>query len=70
MPVRIYLDSGTAGPRADGAADTRRMGELLLQTGWREGHDLLRYEAQDAEHNERAWRARLDKPLVFLFARR
>jgi predicted alpha/beta superfamily hydrolase len=68
-PVRVYLDSGTAGRNQDGAADTRRMGKLLLEAGWKEGGDLMRYEATGAEHNERAWRARLDKPLVFLFGR-
>ena len=26
--------------------------------------------AAGAEHNERAWRARLDKPLIFLFGNR
>jgi hypothetical protein len=69
VPVRIYLDSGTAGPAQDGAPDTRKMGDLLAQAGWKGGTDLMRYEATGAEHNERAWRARLDKPLVFLFGR-
>ncbi|MCP4248491.1 MAG: hypothetical protein GY778_15695 [bacterium] len=67
VDVRIYLDSGTTGPKQDGAADTRRMGELLKKTGWSDGRDLHRHEAAGAEHNERAWRARLDQPLIFFF---
>jgi predicted alpha/beta superfamily hydrolase len=67
VPVCVYLDSGTAGPRADGAADTRRLGQALIEAGWTDGVDLLRYEHTGASHNERAWRARLDRPLKFLF---
>ncbi len=70
VPVRIYLDSGTAGPGGDGADATRRMGEALAAGGWvdHDGHrgDLMRCEDAGAEHNERAWRARLDRPLRFL----
>jgi predicted alpha/beta superfamily hydrolase len=69
VPVRIYIDSGTAGPGQDGAPDTRRMGQALLDAGWKDGIDLMRFEDAGAEHNERAWRARLDKPLVFLFGK-
>jgi hypothetical protein len=31
--------------------------------------DFAHFEDVGAEHNERAWRARLEKPLVFLFGR-
>ncbi len=68
VPVKIYLDSGTAGRGQDGAPLTRRLGEALIQQGWREGHDLLRFEDAGAEHNERAWRARVFRPLTFFFA--
>jgi predicted alpha/beta superfamily hydrolase len=67
VPVRIYVDSGTAGPGQDGVAKTRRLVEALRQAGWRDGQDLMWHEAQGAEHNERAWRARIDRPLIFLF---
>lgn len=67
VPVQIYLDSGTAGSNQDGAPDTRRLAQALRAAGWQEGDDLLHYEAQGAEHNERAWRARVDKVLTFLF---
>jgi enterochelin esterase-like enzyme len=68
QPVRLYLDSGTAGKHQDGAPATRAMVELLTKTGWKPGIDLEHFEAKGADHNERAWRARVDRPLRFLFA--
>lgn len=65
--VRIYIDHGTAGKSEDGAPDSRRMVALLRQAGWRDGVELLHVEEPGARHSERAWRARLEKPLVFLF---
>lgn len=70
QPLRIYLDSGTAGPAHDGAPETRRLGQALVDAGWEDGADLMRYEDAGASHNERAWRARLEKPLTFLFGKR
>jgi predicted alpha/beta superfamily hydrolase len=67
VPVRMYLDSGTAGPTQDGAPAARRMCQALLEAGWKDGVDLLCFEDSGAEHNERAWRGRLYRPLVFLF---
>jgi enterochelin esterase-like enzyme len=63
QPVRLYLDSGTAGAGQDGAPDTRRMRDALLAAGWR---DLEHHEAEGATHDERAWRARAERPLRFL----
>jgi predicted alpha/beta superfamily hydrolase len=69
QPVRLYLDSGTAGRQQDGAPKTRAMVALLRETGWKEGVDLMHFEDTGAEHNERAWRARVDRPLWFLFGK-
>ncbi|MBX3467470.1 MAG: hypothetical protein KF878_11315 [Planctomycetes bacterium] len=63
---RLYLDSGTAGPSQDGAPDTRRMRDALRAAGWT-ARDLAHHEAAGATHDERAWRARVDVPLRFLF---
>lgn len=68
QPVRLYLDSGTGGKHQDGAPATRAMVELLKETGWQIGNDLVHFEDKGADHNERAWRARVDRPLRFLFA--
>jgi len=64
LPVRFYLDAGT---RDDGAQDTLKMRDALLARGYREGEDLMFYNAQGARHNEAAWGERLDKPLVWFF---
>jgi len=69
VSARLYLDSGTAGQWQDGAPQTRAMAALLREAGWKDGADLLHFEDTGADHNERAWRARLDRPLVFLFGR-
>lgn len=69
-PVRIYIDSGTAGASQDGAPGTRRMKDALVKAGWTAGTDLLHVEVEGATHDEKAWRARADRALRFLFPRR
>lgn len=69
QPIRLYVDHGTAGPSNDGADRTRRVVDQLREAGWREGDDLMYFVDQGATHNERAWRSRLDKPLIFMFGR-
>jgi predicted alpha/beta superfamily hydrolase len=66
-PVRLYLDSGTVGQGQDGAPKTRRMAAALRRAGWASDHALLHHVDEGAEHNERAWRARAEIPLRFLF---
>ncbi|HPL73592.1 MAG TPA: hypothetical protein PKW18_03325 [Candidatus Sumerlaeota bacterium] len=67
QPIRLYLDSGTAGKSQDCAPQTRAMAELLMKSGYKDDNDLMHYEDEGAEHNEKAWRTRLEKPLLFLF---
>ena len=69
VPVKLYLDNGTVGKGQDGAPQTRQMVKLLRSLGWKDGVDLEHFEDTGAVHNERAWRARLDKPLLFLFGK-
>lgn len=69
QPIRIYLDSGTAGRGRDGMMATRRMGRALLAAGWIEGDDFMRFEHAGAYHNERAWRQRVHRALIFFFER-
>lgn len=69
VDVRLYIDHGTAGPSRDGAKRTQAVVELIRETGWRDGLDFEYFADQGAEHNERAWRARMDRPLRFLFGR-
>jgi predicted alpha/beta superfamily hydrolase len=72
--LRIWLDIGTKEGRNPEEAlkttnDVRLLNETLIKKGWRVGKDLQYFEAPDAEHNERAWAARTDRILEFLFPR-
>jgi predicted alpha/beta superfamily hydrolase len=63
---RIWLDSGTQ-EGVHTADDTRKMRDVLLKKGWREGQDLLYMEIQGGQHNEAAWADRVGPFLQFLF---
>jgi len=62
--LQIYLDSGTVG---DGVRLTRKVVAQYRARGWRDGTDLMYLEAKGHEHNERCWRDRVWRALVFLF---
>lgn len=73
--LRIWLDIGTKEGRdaseaqktVDGAD---RLESALLRKGWKLGKDLKFVKAEGAEHNERAWAARVDQILEFLFPKK
>jgi predicted alpha/beta superfamily hydrolase len=72
--VRVWLDIGTKEGRTPEEAQqtvegARLLKETLLKKGWRLGKDLSYLEAEGAEHNERAWAARTERMLEFLFPR-
>jgi len=67
VPVRLYVDHGTGGKWQDGAPLTRQMVARLRRTGWRDGRDLMYFKDTGADHNEQAWRGRIERPLRFLF---
>jgi len=62
--VRIYLDCGTI---QDGVRQSRQVYEAYLSRGWRAREDVLYFEDKGGEHNERCWRERAWRALVFLF---
>jgi enterochelin esterase-like enzyme len=62
--VRVYLDSGTVD---DGAKLTRKVAATYRACGWRDGVDLMHFEQKGGEHDERYWRERAWRALVFLF---
>jgi predicted alpha/beta superfamily hydrolase len=74
-PLRIWLDIGTKEGRdakeaqmtVDGA---RLLQRTLLRKGWQEGKDFKYFEAEGAEHNEKAWAARVEQILEFLFPKK
>ncbi len=69
---RVWVDIGTAEgsakatepqPWLEGA---RALRDALQKRGWREDVDLHYEEIEGARHNEAAWRARVDRVLLFL----
>ncbi len=72
--LRIWLDTGTnEGGNKEEALSTvmnaRLLKDTLVLKGWKPGVDLSYYEAEGAQHNERAWAVRLPNILEFLFPR-
>jgi len=71
---RVWLDIGDAEstPTATGARPwmdgARALHEALVTRGWRDDADLHYEEIAGAHHNEAAWRARVDRVLLFLLA--
>jgi predicted alpha/beta superfamily hydrolase len=66
---RIWLDIGTReGPRV--VRDVEHFRDVLLEKGWRLGHDLHYERVEGAEHNEAAWARRVAPFLQFLFPAR
>ncbi len=63
-PLKIWLDTGTNEP---GWENARKLRDLLVEQGWRLYDDLHYFEAEGADHSERAWAARVDPVLRFLY---
>jgi predicted alpha/beta superfamily hydrolase len=73
--LRIWLDMGTKEGRnpeeaAQAVSDARLLKDTLVKKGWKLGKDLEYFEAENAEHNESAWAARVESILTFLFPRK
>jgi predicted alpha/beta superfamily hydrolase len=63
---RLWFDHGTATLDAQYGPYQQRMDALLKTGGYVRGRNWETFVDEGAEHNERAWRGRLDKPLRFL----
>ena len=67
-PLRIYLDSGNAGPYNDCIHHTLALrDDLQNQLGYRLGQDLCHVVGDQHSHTEGAWGFRLRHALRFLF---
>lgn len=66
---RLYFDYGTATLDALYPPFQARMDEQLRERGYVEGKNAMTRRFEGAEHNEAAWRARVEIPLRFLLAR-
>ena len=68
--LRVYLDSGGAGPSADGSRDTNAMRDLLHRKGMRFGRNLFHWFEGSHPHSEGAWRARFPRAFSTMFPAR
>ncbi len=66
---RLYFDHGTATLDALYPPHQLRMDAILRGNGYIEGKNWVTRRFEGAEHNEAAWRARVDSPLRFLLGR-
>lgn len=66
LPVRLYLDRGTAGLDAQYGPLFDRLVGALERGGFARGKSLDVVVTEGGEHNEAAWAARVDRPLRFL----
>lgn len=63
---RFYFDHGTETLDAQYAPYQAKVDSAMRAAGYVEGGNWLSRVFPGAEHSERAWRARVDQPLVFL----
>jgi S-formylglutathione hydrolase FrmB len=68
--ARYWFDYGTLGIDSTFGPTHDAVRAWLLRQGLVEGRDFVVRRYDGADHNEAAWRARLDDPLTFLFGRR
>ena len=64
LPLKIWLDTGTAEP---GWERARVLRDRLVRKGWELGKDLSYFEAEGGGHDEGAWARRMENVLRFLF---
>ena len=60
--IKFYIDHGE-----DGNVRGQRMFVELSKKGYLIGNDIDYFYAPGAEHNEKEWAARLERPLLFFF---
>lgn len=68
--IRLYFDYGTGKLDATVGPEQERVRVWLVGQGLKEGGDFVVRKFPGADHNEAAWKARLDEPLMFLFGGR
>ena len=63
---KYWFDFGTATLDSSYEPYQRRADEILRKAGYVEGQNWITKKFEGAEHSEKAWRLRVDQPLVFL----
>lgn len=68
--IRLYLDNGGVALDSMLQAGCDQMLHALKQKGFSLGDNLYWFHDKHAEHSERAWAARVWRPLLFMFKKR
>lgn len=63
---RLYWDHGTVNLDSFYAPYAERMDTIMPTLGWHRDQDFISRVFEGGDHNESAWRARLDVPFAFL----
>ena len=66
LPLKIWLDTGKLEPGWERARELR---DQLVAKDWQLNHDLQYTEVEGGDHSERAWAARFEAVLRFLYPR-
>ncbi|MBP6772194.1 MAG: alpha/beta hydrolase [Gemmatimonadaceae bacterium] len=66
---RLYFDHGTATLDSLYGPYQEQADAILRRAGYRDGRNFSTRLFEGAEHSERAWRVRVEQPLVFLLKR-
>ena len=66
---RIYFDHGTEGLDRFYGKYQEKMDQAMLSVGYEKGENWESIIFEGADHNEKSWRARLDRPLQFLLGK-
>ncbi len=66
---RLYMDHGTLNLDGYYRPYSEAMEAVMPRQGWRRDRDWVSRVFEGTDHNEAAWRARIDEPLGFLLTR-
>jgi enterochelin esterase-like enzyme len=66
---RLYMDHGTINLDGYYRPYSEAMEAVMARQGWRRNRDWVSRVFEGTDHNEAAWRARIEEPLTFLLYR-
>jgi predicted alpha/beta superfamily hydrolase len=67
-PLKVYVDSGDAGPSNDDVTLTATLAQTYAALGYKEGDTMHYVVGHNGQHNEYYWSLRLPGALQFLFS--
>ena len=66
----LYFDYGTVGLDKNYELHQKMVDNLLIQSGYKKGENLVTKRIESGEHNEKSWQDRFDNVLLFLFKKK